>query len=452
MDWERLRQKILKQNYPTKEEIKEAQNKYEELSNYIENNFDVETKFCGSTARKTFMKGDKDIDIFILFPEETSKEELERKGLKIGQKVFEHFKGGYRKEYAEHPYTKGEIDDLEVEIVPCYDLQIGEIKSSVDRTPHHTEWCLNNLTEKQRKEVVILKTFLKANNLYGSSLKIQGFSGYLCEILIAKYNNFQQLIQNAQNWGKKQTIDIENHHKNRIPEELEEKFKENSLRVIDPTDSERNVAAVLSKENYAKFTYASMKFIEEPGIDKFQTREKKYTGTQIRDEMDKRGTITTIQFPAIDNVEDIIYPQLRKTVRRLAQIIKQADFQVYNKGFRVSEDYVRIYFETDDNLPEIKELRGPAPFHGKKHILEFEEKYSNTWVEGQRLKTKVERDHTMLKQFLKSEIPRDQEKLRAKGIPGDVANQMMDYRFVDPSTGDQQWLNYLGKQFNIDNQ
>ena len=452
MDWERLRQKILKQNYPTEEEIEEAQEKYKEISNFIEENFNVKTKFCGSTARKTFMKGHKDIDIFILFSEEISKEELERKGLEIGQKVFEHFGGNYRKEYAEHPYTKGEINDLEVEIVPCYDLPIGEIKSSVDRTPHHTEWCLNNLAEKQRKEVVILKTFLKTNELYGSSLKVQGFSGYLCEILIAKYGSFRKLIQNAQNWDKHQTIDIENHHKNNIPRRLRDKFSENNLTVIDPTDPERNVAAVLSKENYAKFTYNSMKFAQEPGIDKFQTQEHQYTNTQIRNEIDKRGTITTIKFPAIDNVEDILYPQLRKTVRRLAQIIKDQDFQIYSKGFHVSKDYIRIYFETDDELPEIKELEGPAPFHGKKHVMEFEEKYSNTWIEGQRLKTKVDRDYTLVKQFLISKIPRDQEKLRAKGIPEEVASQMIDHRFVDPTSGNQQWLNYLGKQFNIDNQ
>ena len=452
MDWNRLRQKLLEKFYPEENEINETEEMYSEISNYIKKEFAVETKFCGSTARKTFMTGDKDIDIFLLFDKEIERNELEEKGLKIGKKVFEKFEGEYQKEYADHPYSKGTIEVLEVEIVPCYDTKIGKTQSSVDRTPHHTEWCLENLNKKEREDVVLLKSFLTANNLYGSSLKNKGFSGYLCEILISKYGGFKELIEQAQNWNKEKVIDIENHHEGALPTKLKEKFHESNLIVIDPTDPERNVASVLSSENYAKFTYNSIKFNEKPGLDKFEEDLKNFTTTEIKKEIDDRGQVTVIEFPKLDKVDDILYPQMRKTIKRITKIIKENDFVIYQKGFHVSESKIRIYFETIDNLPDIKQLKGPAPFHGKKHVLEFEQKYSNTWIKGERLRTKVERDHTRIKQLLKSKITRNQEKLRKNGIPEDIAGKIEEYRFVNPVQNDQQWLNYLGQQFNIDNQ
>ncbi|EHK02130.1 tRNA CCA-pyrophosphorylase, partial [Candidatus Haloredivivus sp. G17] len=101
---------------------------------------------------------------------------------------------------------KGEIKGHEVEIVPCYDTDPENIQSAVDRTPHHTRWAKNNLDSQQRKDVVALKVFLDAQGLYGSSLEIQGFSGYLCEILIAYYGSFEKLIEKASQWQKEERI------------------------------------------------------------------------------------------------------------------------------------------------------------------------------------------------------------------------------------------------------
>lgn len=450
MNWKRLREKILEQNYPSEKEIKEAEELYSKISNYIKEEFGVETRFCGSTARKTFMKGEKDIDIFLLFDKELDNKKLEEKGLEIGEEVFKNFDAEFRKEYAEHPYTKGKIEGTEIEIVPCYKTQKGEIKSSVDRTPHHTKWCKENLTKKQREDTVILKTYLSANNLYGSSLKIRGFSGYLCEILINHYGSFKQLIEKSQNWSQKEIIDTENHYEKKIPENLQNKFKNENLVVIDPIDEERNVASVLSEENYAKFIYSSVKLEKDLGIDQFKQEKHNCTNTQIQTEIEQRGTITVIKIPSINKVNDILYPQMRKTVRRLAQIINRHDFEIYNKGFHVGENSIRIYFETNNNLPEIKEIKGPAPFHGKEHIIQFTEKYENVWVEQDRLKAKTKREKTEIKSVLQDKIERDQQKLRETGIPENVAHALEDYRFVDPVGDDQQWLNYLGEQFNIE--
>ncbi|MDY6778276.1 MAG: nucleotidyltransferase domain-containing protein, partial [Candidatus Nanohaloarchaea archaeon] len=170
-------------------------------SDHINDSFGREARLMGSLAKRTFLSGDKDLDIFVFFDTDTPEQELEQEGLRIGRQVFEHFSGTYQEEYAEHPYIKGEINGFEVEIVPAYDIdEPGAMKSSVDRTPLHTDWVNKNLTEDEKQQVVLLKAFLKGRDLYGSSLRVQGFSGYLCEILIQQYGSFRGLLEHAVEW------------------------------------------------------------------------------------------------------------------------------------------------------------------------------------------------------------------------------------------------------------
>jgi tRNA nucleotidyltransferase (CCA-adding enzyme) len=44
-------------------------------------------------------------------------------------------------------------------------------------------------------EVRLLKKFMKGTGVYGAEIKIGGFSGYLCELLILKYRSFAQTIE-----------------------------------------------------------------------------------------------------------------------------------------------------------------------------------------------------------------------------------------------------------------
>ncbi|MFB6147245.1 MAG: CCA tRNA nucleotidyltransferase, partial [Candidatus Nanohaloarchaea archaeon] len=66
MDYERLREKVLEKFYPGQEELEETEEKYREISSFIEDEFSLDTHFAGSSSRGTCMKGDRDIDIFVL--------------------------------------------------------------------------------------------------------------------------------------------------------------------------------------------------------------------------------------------------------------------------------------------------------------------------------------------------------------------------------------------------
>lgn len=449
MNLERLREKVIERHYPGENEIQHIKQNYQNISDFIEQKFDIETHFAGSAGRKTCMKGDNDIDIFVLFDEEIDKKQLENKGLDIGKKVFSEFDGEYQIEYAEHPYTKGQINSHEVEIVPCYDTSPENIKSSVDRTPHHSHWVDQKLDEEQRKDVVILKRVLSTRGIYGSSLKVRGFSGYLCEILISYYDSFEALVKETPEWPENQVIDPEQHHDGELPQDLEKKFEDEPLVVIDPVDPERNVASVLSKENLADFMYLCWEFQKNPGMKFFEYEKPEYTHFEIKQELKKRSDFMVIEFEKPDEVEDIIYPQMRKTLRRLEKLLRKNDFRIFNSGFHVAES-TRIFFELESHLPGTQEIEGPKIFHGEDHLNQFTSKYDNVYIKEDRIVAKTEREYSEARELLKDFLEGD---LKEKGIPSHVAERIEDYKFADPATDDGKWLNYLGKKLHVeDNQ
>ncbi|MFO7794277.1 MAG: CCA tRNA nucleotidyltransferase [Candidatus Nanohaloarchaea archaeon] len=438
MELEKIKQRAVNEFYPEKEELDSSNRIFEKIQAFIQEEYSLESHFAGSASRGTCMTGDKDIDTFVLFPEDTTRQELENKGLKIGKQVFEQLGEEYHVEYAEHPYTKGFVEGHEVEIVPCYDLEKGELESAVDRTPHHTEWVKNNLDEQQRKDVVVLKAFLQAQGLYGSSLEIQGFSGYLCEILIAYFGSFEELIREASEWRREKRIDYG---------ESEKEFESNFV-VVDPVDPDRNVAAVMTEENYAKFIFKAYRLKENPSYSMFSKKED-FSEFELKKEIDRRADLLVLDFDRPDQVNDILYPQMRKLKRLLLKKLEKNDFRIYSSGEFVGNQ-CRIFFEVDRHLPDTRIVKGPQVFHNSKHIDQFTEKYSNIFVEEERVCAKIDREFTDAQALLKHVLRGDVSELKERGVPNQLSSYVEESKFVDPMEGEDKWLKYLFTEFNCE--
>lgn len=449
MNWERVREKVIEQNYPDTKELRQAREAYEKISGFIEGEFGLETHFAGSTSRGTCMSGDKDIDLFVLFPENTDRKTLEQQGLTVGKRAFENFDGEYQVEYAEHPYIKGDIEGHEVEIVPCFDVEPENIKSAVDRTPHHSEWASENLNEEQRKDVVILKKFLSSGGLYGSSLKVQAFSGYLCEILIAHHGSFKELAKASGDWKENQVIDPENHHEGDLPDKLEEKFSDEDFVVIDPVDPERNVASVMSTENYVKVIHRFWKFNQNPSMKFFHEEEMNVSEFEIKQEIDKRSDFLVIEFERPEAVEDVIHPQMRKTLGRITETLEDEEFRIFESGFHVGDEKTRVFLELEASLPEVRDQKGPKVFHGVEHLEQFSQKYENTFIRGERIWAKTDREYTEAKALLSDFLSGEVTDLEERGIPHHVAEKMIELRFTEPVPDDKEWLKYLAEKLDV---
>ena len=142
----------------------------------------VSVHFGGSYAKETWTSEKIDIDIFVKFKTATTEKNFEKIGRKIGFDSLKKFKPYVR--YSEHPFVEATIDGIGVNVVPCYDVKKGDWKSAADRSTFHTEFMSEKLTGSMKNDIRILKYFLKINGMYGAEIAKQGFSGYVCEVLV----------------------------------------------------------------------------------------------------------------------------------------------------------------------------------------------------------------------------------------------------------------------------
>ena len=157
----------------------------------------------GSVAKGTHLTG-ADVDLFVAFPADLPREDLEKRGLALGELLE---RGVHM--YAEHPYTRGFYRGFQVEIVPCYRItDASQRMTAVDRTPLHVDYVLGHLNGGQADQIRLLKSWSEGIGLYGAEAKIRGFSGYLCELLVLKYGSFRGVLEASQGWRRGVVIEL----------------------------------------------------------------------------------------------------------------------------------------------------------------------------------------------------------------------------------------------------
>lgn len=370
---------------------------------------DVKPILVGSLAKKTDLRGDKDIDIFMLFNPKVSREKLEERGLEIGKDVFRRLKARYEIDYAEHPYVMGNYRGYDVEIVPCYSG--GKMLSSVDRTPLHTHYIKRRLLEnrKLRDEIRLLKQFMKGAGVYGAEAKVQGFSGYLAEILTLEYGSFIQVLKATAGWKLGEVIlDPEKHWEN--PEALKHFFTDASMIVVDPVDRDRNVAAAVSRQKMAEFIIAAAEFMKKPSMDCFfPVEEKVRSEKEMLGNIRKRGTrIIAVEFTHGRINVNSLYDQVRTTERALQQEINECEFSVFRSGFWTNEKNTSVILLELDvfNLPRIKHHPGPPVDVDSGNQERFLEKYAKDkpYIKDGRWVVNTGREFKTIEQLLPSVV------------------------------------------------
>ncbi len=428
----KILREVLAEIKPEEEDRKHAMALFNRIAGFIRENYGLDADLMGSVAKDTFLKGDVDLDIFVFFPLSTPREVLEEKALEIGRKVFEEFNGKDVKiAYAEHPYVKGVIKGLEVEIVPAYRIKSADqLKSAVDRTPFHKEYVLAHL--KNPDDVRILKAFLKAMGAYGSDLKTAGFSGYLCELLIIHYGSFVALLRACQKWRWQEIIDPAEHYTGRDYPVLRKMFKEHPLIVIDPVDKNRNVAAALSAEKLAIFIYAARKFLERPSKSFFKEIKLKINKKSIISGIKKdERNVYAIVFKKPENiVDDTLYPQLRKFAENMASFLEHNDF-VVEDWWVFGDDEAGIAFEVvSDELPFTRIIKGPRIFDNRVHQDRFVSKHEIVWIgDGGRFYAREKRKHRNVGELVSYHLNGSFEEMRVKGIPKYIALAISEHGY-----------------------
>jgi tRNA nucleotidyltransferase (CCA-adding enzyme) len=377
-------------------------------------------RLLGSASRGTWLRYQKDLDVFIFFPEEYSKEEMERIVTSIASRVLKRVE----KRYAEHPYVRGEFRGYDVELVPCYAIKdTSYLKSAVDRTPFHNDYVKKRISGLEN-EVRLLKQFLKGIGCYGAEAKVEGFSGYLCELLVIKFGSFIRVLEAAKHFKRGEVLSL----RGDVDEKAVRRKFSSPLIFLDPVDENRNVAAALSLQRFSEFIYAAKEYLANPRLEFFFPREREVSEQALRELLRQRGTaLIALSFPTPHVVDDILYPQLRKAQRFFEAVLRNEDFGVVGSAFHVGEKTLLFFELTSTEIPAVKLHLGPKV--NSPHEPRFLKKYvggentlSRPFIRGDRWVVYLKRKHVRADELLKDFI--DAGKLRERGVPSHVARAL----------------------------
>jgi tRNA nucleotidyltransferase (CCA-adding enzyme) len=221
---------------------------------------------------------------------------------------------------------------------------------------------------------------MKLIGVYGANIETNGFSGYLCELLVLKYGSFKNVLKAVADWKYGTRLDLK---------KTTTKFKE-ALTFIDPTDSRRNVAAAVSEENYCTFITLARAYSEKGHLP---MKRKLLPG---------RGKVYVIEWDIGEENEEIIWSQLQRFEKKVRKALISREFGVIDSWVWTDcTKKAQLLLELEVwELPAVNDWPGPSVYD-RTHAQKFIEKYGKIVIRGNRVVTERKREYRTAKAFIK---------------------------------------------------
>ena len=337
-----------------------------------------EVQIGGSYARGTWLKGNHDIDFFLLYPVEYAREALEGEAIKLAQKAVESHPVNMR--FAEHPYVEAFVDQVRVNLVPCYKVLPGEWKSAADRSPYHTKYINSKLDDTLRLEARLFKKFMKATGTYGAEVKIHGFSGYVCEVLTIKFGSFRRTLEGLSSSKPQEVISLEEYDR-----DVAAAFK-SPLVILDPVDTTRNLGAAISAKNVAKTVIQSRRFLASPKIGFFEPPKQRIANFSNPKTREILSRVAVVEFKTAKRSPDILWGQLKKSSGAVSNKLETIGFKVLRSSAATNEksDSALLFLLLERELEELSYRKGPEYFRGEEvqnYISKNSRRALLTWID-----------------------------------------------------------------------
>jgi len=378
----------------------------------------------GSLAKKTWIRGREEVDVFVHYDPTTPRDEMEKQIIDLGFKVLKELEGNPRLMYADHPYVEGKINNVVINIVACYEVTPPNWLSATDRTPYHTKYIVDKMSPEVRDHVRLMKAFMARCKVYGAEIKVKGFSGYLTELLILNYSNFINAVEAISKWRPPIIIDLEKQYTSK--DEILKLFPNQPLIVIDPVDKYRNVASAVSEEKLSTLIITSKLFLKSPSIDFFKPKPRITRTQKFREKVGKRSFVSILFKLSKWKPPDVLWGELRKSEDSVKRTLERLGFKVYRSDSWTDEiKKCIIICEIDSNrLPYARLHQGPPVYHP--NSLEFIEKWRDNpekiagpWINDLRLYVLRIEPIRDVKILLKKEIEEGRVGI-AKGLIEDI--------------------------------
>jgi tRNA nucleotidyltransferase (CCA-adding enzyme) len=369
----------------------------------------------GSAAKGTWIRARPEVDVFVHFSPNVSRERLEKMVVERGSRALEALGARWRLRYADHPYVEGFIGDVTVNVVGCYATEPGKWLSPVDRTPYHTRYVLSRLDDRLRAEVRLAKAFMRGIGVYGAELRVGGFSGYLVELLVLWYGSFLALLRDGAGWRPGKVIDMSGR---RSEQELRALFPNSPLIVTDPVDVNRNVASAVTLTRFSEFVLASRLFLSEPSVKYFDPRPP-----APRDTTSPLGGLMAVRLRGLPELPaDTMWGEVLRFARSVERRLQKEGFSVRRWAAESIGDEVLLLFDLEAlDLPELELRVGPPVW--MKNAEDFVREHLGSpltvvgpWVSGERLYVLRKRSVRSAEELLMRWIERGEV-----SVPKDIA-------------------------------
>jgi len=408
----KILKEVIKNIKPTKKEKQALMKKIDEFLLKLNKGLrNAKAILGGSGAKDTWLKGAHDADIFVKF----NYNKYKNKSDELSNILEKHLKKVFPKCIRLHgsrDYFQIKKRNFIFEVIPILDIKKAEqAKNITDISPLHSNWV--NKFQKLKDEIRLTKAFCKAQSVYGAESYIQGFSGYICEILTIYYGSFLKLIRAAANWQQKVVIDVKRYYKNKtkIFFELNKAKLHAPLIVIDPVQKDRNAAAAISYEKFEKFIKSCQAFLKNPSEKFF---EKKDITIEELKKRAKQNKLILIEVKPLKGKEDVIGSKLLKSFKFIKRKLKE--FEVIDAAWKWDKVQVLFWYIVDKKtLPAIELHPGP-PIYAERHVEAFKKKYSKVFVKNNGYYTQIKRKYRTPDTYLTNLFKDNYFKQKVKSI------------------------------------
>ena len=394
-------QQVLARISPNREEQRQAKEITTSFLKSLNSKLkDAKAILGGSGAKDTWLSGNHDVDVFVLFDyKKYSAGSIDLSNLleTALKKAFPTIK--LSRVHGSRDYFQLVYQQLNLEVIPILKIAKAELaKNITDVSPLHSVW-VNKHTTKLKNDIRLTKQFLKANNMYGAESHIMGLSGYVVEILIAHYGSFEKLLKASQIWKLKEVVDAAKHYpKKDALFHLNQSKTQSPLIVIDPVDKGRNAAAALSLEKLQLFQKLAKAYLTHPDISFFEKKIVDFT--VLKKEADlKKKNLMFITLTPLAGKEDEVGTKLVKVFEFLRG--KLAAFSIIRSGWEWEKGKeAKFYFLlAKKELPHV-EIRSGPPLNLKEHVDNFKKEHKDTFVKEGKIYANVKVLYPKLDDFV----------------------------------------------------